>query len=272
MLLTITGGVFLDKSINELLMTRWDFLSDYELKLYSIICYILILILGIFFSILCYFLMNLNFIWSLIGFVLFDFMVCIIIYKRDYLDNKYGLFTDEFIGLSYQGTIIFFSLISFLVSWFIIPLAFHQGGIYSAIAFGLTVYFPFIFMFLRLNVYKNENCCYLLIDDEFGNQYCSKVMGYHPLFYFMLGFIFSIGPLGISIHNLLNSIFLKNTSFDSAVIYFVIVLIGGCLILSPDIMNKILPFELKTGGGMVKFIVLSFILIIVLLSLFLRGI
>lgn len=42
-------------------------------------------------------------------------------------------------------------------------------------------------------------------------------------------------------------------------------LLCGCLIFSPDIMNKILPFEIKTFKGLLKYCLLSAILISVVL-------
>jgi len=56
-----------------------------------------------------------------------------------------------------------------------------------------------------------------------------------------------------------------SNSFNHDIIALLISLLCGCLIFSPDIMNKIIPFEIKTFKGLLKYCLLSAILISVVL-------
>lgn len=69
----------------------------------------------------------------------------------------------------------------------------------------------------------------------------------------------------MSTHNILNSIFLKSYPVNIAIFYFILSFICGCLLLSPDILNRILPFELKTIEGLKKFLFISVIIIVILM-------
>lgn len=246
---------------------EFQFYSEYELKLCAIRCFIIGTILMGIGGLILFFLSH-NFIISkfiVIGGVIASAVYSILIYSRDFIDEKYGIFDSEFPGFSYQYIAILLGCLCIGLSFALFGLGLVQGGIYSAIAFGLTSYFPFIFMFLRLNIYKNENSRWLKTERENGEIYYKKVFGYHPVFYYLIGTIFVMGPLGISFHNLLNSIFLKSYPLNIAVFYFIISLICGCLLLSPDILNKILPFELKTIEGLKKFLYISLIIIAILM-------
>ena len=53
----------------------------------------------------------------------------------------------------------------------------------------------------------------------------------------------------------------NSSSFNHDIIALIMSFTVGCLILSPDIMNKILPFEIKTFNGLLKYCLLSVILI-----------
>ena len=110
-------------------------------------------------------------------------------------------------------------------------------------------------MFLRLNVFSDES---RLLSGE-------QVIGYHPVFFYIIGFMLSRGPLGISLLWIIKDIMGYSNSFNHDIIALLISLLCGCLILSPDIMNKILPFEIKTFKGLLKYCLLSAILISVVL-------
>ena len=121
----------------------------------------------------------------------------------------------------------------------------------QAIAFGVVFLIPTCFMLLRWNVFNNDSR-WLLVEDEFGNKSYEKVIGYFPLFYFMISITCCEGPLGSSIKRILEAIFLNKGYLEINVFFFIISLILCFLIMSPDIMNKILPFEVKTSSGMFK--------------------
>ena len=234
--------------LNIIRSKGWINLTKNELKIYSAYLFFYTEILGLFLCLILYFFLHINFILS-VG------IFSILIYNRDFLDEKYNMISNNFQGMSYQSVVIMLFPLTFLMSWFMALLAFTFEGLDSAIAFGLAMYFPFLFMFLRLNVFSDES---RLLSGE-------QVIGYHPVFFYIIGFMLSRGPLGISLLWIIKDIMGYSNSFNHDIIALLISLLCGCLIFSPDIMNKILPFEIKTFKGLLKYCLLSAILISVVL-------
>ena len=53
-------------------------------------------------------------------------------------------------------------------------------------------------MFLRINVYKNENSRKLVTEDKNGNIIIEYVIGYHPAIYYIFGSLISCHLIGFS--------------------------------------------------------------------------
>lgn len=232
-------------------MKRWDEMNNHELRRSALIgsvgcfleCSVFALILfGIFKDVV----FSLSFV---VAGVVVAIPGAIIILKRDWLDEKIGLFDSDFPGFSYQGLVLFMLLLGLGMSCVFFGGAYNVAGIYSGIAFGVVFLIPTCFMLLRGNVFSNDSR-WLLVEDEYGNKSYEKVMGYYPLFYFLVSFVCCEGPLGGSIKRILEAIFLNKGYLEINVFFFIISLILCFLIMSPDIMNKILPFEVKTSSGM----------------------
>ena len=128
-------------------------------------------------------------------------------------------------------------------------------GLYNAIAFSLAVCFPGIFMLLRINLYSNEN----------NNSVYDDNMGFHPIFHWVMGITVASGPLGISLTSFLKNMFVKGSFLKKDLILVMLALLLECFVLSSDVVNKILPFELKGIEGIRKFILISFCLMSILL-------
>lgn len=234
----------------------WINLTKNELKFYSVYLFFYTEVFGLFLCLLLYFFLHINFILSFLGMIIFGGIFSILIYNRDYLDKKYNMISNNFPGMSYPSVVIMMFPLTFVISWFFALLAFTFEGLDSAIAFGLAMYFPFIFMFLRLNIFSDEK-----------NRLISGklVIGYHPVFFYLIGFMLSRGPLGISLLWIIKDIIGYSNSFNHDIIALLLSFLCGILILSPDIMSKILPFEIKTFNGLLKYCLLSVILISVVL-------
>ena len=251
------------KSFAEIMRTSWWDLSSNELKYYSLGLFLECVVLSLFTSVFIAFLIG-DFNYLLISFVGLSFsslIIVLIIYKRDYLNEKYVLFDMEYPGISYQGLVFILFGVSGLLSTGAGILAFKQGGLYSAIAFSLIEFFPPIFMFLRLKVFSNENRGQVY--DFKDNQ----TFGFHPLYYYMLSLMVCNGPMGVSLLWIFKSIFQNRMSLSYSLFYFALSFCLFCFVLSPDKVNKILPFELKTGKGFKKFAFLALILAVLLLIL-----
>ena len=244
----------MDRSLNEIMKTKWMYLNDDELKIYSIGIFIECICLSVVISILLTLLFQSDFMLSMIGFTIVSIMFTILIYKRDFFDEKFGLFSDDLMQSTNQGLILFLFVSSFLVSWGFFCAALKYG-LYNAIAFSLAVCFPGIFLLLRRDVYSNEN----------NNSVYDANISYNPIFYWVMGITVGSGPLGVSLTNFLKDMFVKGSFFNMDLILVVLALLLECFVLSPDVANKILPFELKTIEGMKKFIIISLGLMFILL-------
>ena len=243
----------MDKSLNEIMKTKWMYLNEDELKFYSLGIFIECICLSVVISIILNLLFKSDFMLCMSGFTIVSIMFTILIYKRDFFDEKFELFSPDLLQGTNQGLILFLFVSSFLVSWGFFCAALKYG-LYNAIAFSLAVCFPGIFLLLRRNVYSNEN------NNSFydGN-------GYHPLFHWVLGITVGSGPLGVSLTNFLKDMFVKGSVLNIDLISVVLALVLECFVLSPDVANKILPFELKRIEGMKKFILISLGLMMILL-------
>lgn len=248
----------------------WSVLDKNELKSYIISGSIFLELIGLIISLVLYLILDLTIlfvIYVIIGFTILSILSATIIYKRDYLDGKYRLFYDEYKGISYQGLILFFIPISIAFAFMIYPMALHQGGIYSAIGFSLAALYPAGFMFLRINIYTNENSRELLTEDENGKKITEQVIGYHPIIYYIFGSLVSCHLIGFSLMKVISSIVESNLN-GYYLLYLICSLIIVSFILSPDIANKTLPFELKRINGLAKFLIIGIILMAIMSSLF----
>ena len=245
----------MDKSLIEIMKTKWMYLNEEELKYYSLGIFIECICLSVIISIILKLLFQSDFMLSMTGFTIVSIMFTVLIYKRDFFDEKFQLFSYDLLQGTNQGLILFLFVSSFLVSWGFFCAALKYG-LYNAIAFALAVCFPGIFMFLRRNAYSNENN---------GSVYGGGNIGYHPVFYWFLGITVGSGPLGVSLTNFLKDIFVKGSFLNMDLILVVLALLLECFVLSPDVANKILPFELKRIEGLKKFSLISLGLMIILL-------
>lgn len=240
----------------------WDLVDEHELKLMALRCFLIGLLGSVVPSIVIYLLMKnivdaeFTFIGCFFGAIYFS----LIILKRDWLDEKIGLFNPDSPGVSYQGIVVLLVYPSIGLSFIFFAMAWDMGGFYSGIAFGLCVNFPIIFMLLRLNVYNNDSR-FLLVGEKDGQKYYEQVWGYQPVFYYaLLGVPVGRGPLGASFKKVLECIFLHNGSLEYSLLCFILCLLAGSFILSPDIANNLLPFEIKTYSGAFKFAMISVVI------------
>ena len=134
-------------------------------------------------------------------------------------------------------------------------------GLQFALAAFISQYIPVVFMLLRLDVYSDDNCPVKKVDD-FGNEYIENTLGYNPIIFYLISFPYSMliaMPLSRYVNDILVSSYLTNN-----LIYLIISLAILFLLLSPDLLDKILPFDLRTWNGTGKFILLLVVILSIL--------
>jgi len=90
----------MDKSLKEIMRTKWVYLNDEELKYYSLGIFIECICLSVIISLLLKLLFKSDFMLSMTGFTIVGTMFTILIYKRDFFDEKFQLFSSDLM----QGT------------------------------------------------------------------------------------------------------------------------------------------------------------------------
>lgn len=217
-------------------------LNNEELKYYSLGIFILCVLVSIIESFFISLLMNTfeYFLISFMGFLIGSFIISLWVYKRDWIIEKYNLKITY--GIPNQMVILMLFGLSVMLSTGIAVIAFNQGGIYSAIAFCIANLLPSIFLFFRINVYKNN---VEIIKDDFGNNYLENA-GYNPLLFYFVGIMISNGPVAVSLLKVLRNTFPVNSLFSYNLLFFIFSVIFLFLCLSPDILNKFVPFEINS--------------------------
>lgn len=166
-------------------------------------------------------------------------------------DEKYGLHSKIHLGNTFQC----FSKILSIYGIAFIPLIIITSNILNKLDVGLIIVFslivPIIAAFFRTDVFNDKNC-------YVGNEI---VLGYHPTLYFFPCFL--LGLFGYY-----NSLLLISINLNTAILILIINFIYQILLVTPDYINKCVPFEIRTIKGFLYLIVpliISYISIVYLL-------
>ena len=116
---------------------------------------------------------------------------------------------------------------------------------------------PFILMFLRIDAYENK----IIVTP--------KQLDYCPPFYFMLGQLNAMAGLEFSIRTILISLIYGTYPLIWAVLYFLFSFLTQIFIASPDILDNVVPFDLRTVQGYKKGSVIYLVLIFIGYGIFL---
>lgn len=239
----------------------WLLLDSEELKIYSIIIFILCFVGGIILSILMSAIDSTNIFFTIFSFTIISALMAIFTYKRDWFDRKYGLVSKYHIGMSYQVVFYFIGILNLALSLiFFYPNLKTQGPINAAIMF-LSQQIPLIFMLLRLNVFDDENCR-VKKEDEMGNIHYENTLGYNPIIYYFIGFPISI-LIGICLNDYAKDI-LVSSYFTSNLLQSIFSIAILFVLLSPDLLDKILPFNLRSWNGTIKLYILIAVILVIL--------
>lgn len=177
---------------------------------------------------------------------------------------KYGLGYDGYYivpgrneGMSYKAAIVLITTAAPLFSILFFVMGLHYGNIIVATAFLIAMPIPFILMFLRIDAYENK-----IIVTPKQLDYC------HP-FYFMLGQLNAMAGLEFSIRTILISLIYGTYPLIWAVLYFLFSFLTQIFIASPDILDNVVPFDLRIVQGYKKGSVIYLVLIFIGYGIFL---
>ncbi|WP_406536906.1 hypothetical protein [Methanobrevibacter sp.] len=172
---------------------------------------------------------------------------------RDYFEKNYGLWSKIHSDATYQysaKTLPFYVPFCIIL---ILELSYFFNKWYLGINLSISFIIPCLILISRNNIFHEKNC---LINDEI-------VFGYPPHIYGIISLI--MGLFGI-----FNAFRFFYSDFNYFVICLIVILLFQLAIVNPDVMNKVLPFEIRRKKGFLIFIS-CFIILYLIIIFFMCG-
>jgi len=230
------------RSINQL--------SSEEKKLLAMP--VLMYIIPIFF-LFTYFLFNvlmkLNFIPFFLAFCFLVVGGIALLYFWDLLDERYGLkpVRSPF-PYSYSGYVILFTLSSPGFFFMMLSGGLESGNFWFGLGLGVAVVYPILFMFFRIHTFSDRS---IPVGGGFG---------FMPLSYWILSVALGFFTVVRGFSGLNFYLSDGSVSLEFVVISILIGVVVQSVVLFPDKIDRLVPFDLRTKKGFIFMIVLAFIL------------
>lgn len=213
-------------------------------------CVLIVSIFSIMIALLIYyFLSPLQSFIFFIGLEAYPFIFCLVGWYWDTLNKHFNMTrSKDSIYWSCEGfsVTLLFCGFAILVSCTIGFAAFYSSILGFTFAFGF--FYPTLFIFLRRkNVFNDDN---VFIDgDEF--------YGYNPGGYYVVGIVAGV-PMFMYCFNRC-FLYLSSGDWFICLVDLVLAFVTISLMLSPDLMNRVLPFELKKWNNYIIYVILCVI-------------
>lgn len=161
--------------------------------------------------------------------------------------------SNDYLGLSFKGLVIvlFFLGLGLFLGFNL--LGYFISSVSFGLCWGLSFFFPLCIIFFRRKIYS-ENSQYLNNNE--------KVMGFNPKIYAILGIVISLFLIPFGFFSFQQSFYNYSNIFVSVGGIF-ISLILIFLVLSPDLTNNFLPFEVRKKSGFIFYSILAVVLSII---------
>ena len=105
----------------------------------------------------------------------------------------------------------------------------------------IAIPIPFILMFLRIKAYENKIVINLKGQIDF-----------FPILYLNFGLFNAMAGIAFSIRTILVNLIYGGYSLMSCLLYFILVFLIELFLVSPDVADKIFPWNLRTVNGYLK--------------------
>ena len=149
-------------------------------------------------------------------------------------------------------------------SIFAFELGYILYNLWVGIGFALALVVPVIMVFVKINVFNDQS---LLINGKITES----SMGYNTYFYVLFALIIGLFGYYYGFTSLSLSVFKESfVPILFSVLWILLVFIFQLILLSPDKLNKVLSFEVKTKRGML-FYVFTVCIIFVIFVIFTKS-
>lgn len=169
---------------------------------------------------------------------------------EDKLDDKYSL--RRFDGSYTNQTTIIAGLV-FSPAMIITSLVYGvlHNNFLGYVGLVVAMVYPFIFMFLRLEIFSDKN-----IPQKGG-------LGYFPVSYFLFSFGLGVFTTIQGFSALNSSLNTGNPPLEFAIVAIFLGLLFQTIVLLPDQFNKISPFDLRERKGLIFMFVITVLLFVI---------
>ena len=241
---------FMKRGLLNIFKTNTLALNKGEVKVQLIEYAVLITLFSFIISSLVNSIFGLSF-WALFSFLEAGIITFIpFMFWDKFLDNPEMHSPEDYLELSFKGLNImqFFAGLGLLIG--LTLFGYFINNIIFGFSCALTAFFPLCFIFIRRGIFTEDS------------QYLSngeKVMGFNPKSYGFLGILVAGILIAFGLFNLYFSSY-DNFKIILSFVFLLFSFVYICFILSPDIMNKILPFEIRERSGFIVYSILVIIL------------
>lgn len=192
---------------------------------------------------------NVGYLYLLFSFLFFYACLFVPCFRYESWIRKYGEFSSIKFRSTYQYSSRFLPLLGIGFSAIVLAVSNLLNQLNVGISIFLSFIIPSVCLFFKTDVF-NESSCYL--DDE-------TVFGYPPNYYGLISLIIGVCE-AYTIQNLIN------TDLNLAVLSLIVTAVFQFIAVSPDLFNKILPFEIRKTEGFILFIILTIALYLIILN------
>ena len=220
-------------------------LDSKELRIQVLGIFFIIFLIFAFPSLIIYTKNELFAISFLFGGLVFAFCGFLAIWFRDTLTNYFDMFSPNSNKLSFEGILVYLLFVSIGSISLGIIIGVLYGSLFTSFCFFLGFSYPIWFMLIRKNIFKED----------------SEYFSLNPIFYWFLGSITGIILFGFSSILLINLLTYGMNLICLLGILFSFII--ESLILSPDKMNMILPFEIRKISGFIAYSIIVIFLSII---------
>ena len=176
-------------------------------------------------------------------------MAFLIFSKREWFDERYDLtyngyevgYRDFEDRLSYEAVVLMLLVAMPALTSMFFVCGLYFGNTIVAVSELIAIPIPFILMFLRIKAYKNKIVINLKGQIDF-----------FPILYLNFGLFNAMAGIAFSIRTILVNLIYDGYSLMSCLLYFILVLLIELFLVSPDVADKIFPWNLRTINGYLK--------------------
>jgi hypothetical protein len=251
----------LNKTFLEIINAPGHTLSSFELLIQTVTFFLMITFCFTFVAFFISSFYGADFFAVFFGFESLIICYCLFVATSKVLEKHFDMYdVNDYNKSSFEGWIVsflFFGLGFFLT--FLIMFSSSNNPL-MGLGAGVVFYFPvWVIFFNRKNIFNESS---KILDEKNKN-----VFGYEPRHYWVLGTTCGFCLIGYGFFVLSSFLYRGTPPLVFCILLLLFSFIIVYLILRPDLMNNILPFEIRKKNGFYLYSILSIVICFILLAI-----